>query len=166
MLEALEIKTSQFILMHYFVTLEQEFFRQIVSPFIESNKHLRNSICNHKKYSPVHNLLIGRSHPSLGAIPFLGKFVDNEDACNYSEAISCFTDYLDTDILSFKAICEQIENTKICGMPLTNIRNGLAHGDNLIIKQIDDSAYYQLREFLICSPSSIIERIVEISHID
>lgn len=165
MLEGLKNRTSQFILMHYFVTLEKEFFRHTISPFIKCNQILKNSQCSIHKYSHTHDILVGRSLTSLGAIPYFGRYVNDKEACDNSEAISVFSSYLGSDAIPFKAICESIENTMVCGMSLITIRNGLAHGDNSIIDRLDDGAYEELRTFLLCSPSSIIERIVKISHL-
>lgn len=163
-LEHAESRSSIFVLMHYFVTLEQEFYRHIISPFIDNNKaSLENSTCSIQRYSQTHDILIGKFHYSLGAIPFLGRFVGSQQACSSSLAISSFTIYLGSEIDAFKEICQLIDRTRISSLPLVSIRNGLAHGNSDIINKIDEHAYKELRSFLLEDPASIIKRVINIS---
>ena len=164
MLERVDMKSSIYVLMHYFVTLEQEFFRHIIAPFVSINRaDLNDSICAVQRYSQTHDILIGKAHNSLGAIPFLGRFAGTPQACSSSVAISAFTDYLGDDLNAFKDICKLIDRTKISGLSIITIRNGLAHGNSDVISQIDNRAYICLRSFLLEAPDSMIERIIAIS---
>lgn len=164
MLEHIDNRASIYVLMHYFVTLEQEFYRHLISPFISQNKaSLMNSVCASQRFSQTHDILIGKAHNSLGAIPFLGRFAGFQQACVSSAAISAFSFFLGADLDAFKTICRLIERTTISGLSIVVIRNGLAHGNGEVITQIDSHAYACLRSFLLEAPDSIIERIITIS---
>lgn len=164
MLEHLENSTSIYILMHYFVTLEQEFFNHLVSPFVERYKEeLKTATCNDRYLTTTHEILTGKTHFSLGSIFHLGKNVIDKNSRRKSIAIDKYAQFLGEDIYQFVDICNMIGNTRIGNLTLTNMRNGLAHGNAELINQIDKNAYYKLRSFLLEAPDSVVVRVLTIS---
>lgn len=164
MLEHIDDSTSIYVLMHYFVTVEQEFYGHLVAPFIDKYKNeLQLSKCGDKYLSTTHDILTGNTHFSLGSISYLGRSVKNENSRQKSKAIDKYADFLGTDIDEFVDLCNLIGTTKIGHLTLANMRNGLAHGNSELIKQIDKDAYFKLRNFLLEAPNSVVVKVLNIS---
>ena len=167
LVEQMNKQVSKYMLMHYFVTLEQEFLHNFIKPF---QLKYKNEIKTFKVYSSywetTHKLLCGTTHFSLGAVYYLGKcFWDKKNASMESEAINSFINFMDNKE-QFTQICDDIANKIICGLKLKDIRNGLAHGDHSISNTIGQSAFDDLRNFLFIKPGEILKRILIYSMID
>jgi hypothetical protein len=166
LVEQMNKQVSKYMLMHYFVTLEQEFLHNFIKPF---QLKYKNEIKTFKVYSPywetTHKLLCGTTHFSLGAVYYLGKCFWDKDASTASEAINNFVNFIDNKE-QFIQICDDIASKIICGLKIKDIRNGLAHGDHSISNTIGHSAFDDLRNFLFIKPEEILKRILIYSMID
>ena len=154
-------KSSRYILMHYFVTLEQELIKHYVQPFISARKHTQeHGQCFGEKYQRTHNILIGKSPFTLGSVRFFGKFVANADACAQSDAIRAFSELLGPERKQFVELCELIANKTVSGLTLTKLRNGLAHGKPEVLSRVDNGTFVQLRRSLLESPDQILAKVL------
>ena len=159
--ERLTDKSSLYILMHYFVTLEQEFRIHFIEPFVDSlTKEPSEIECYQDTYKRTHDILLGKVDFTLGTIYFLGKFVSNQQARVNSMAIRMFYEFLGQKTDEFVTICSMISTDSINGIPLPKIRNGLAHGDAAIISNINKSTFIYLRSYLLYPPKHVIKRIL------
>ena len=159
--ERVKENSSQYVLMHYFVTIEQEFYAHYIDPFIREKGKKINTPCSNKYLQTTHDILIGKTHFSIGAIYHLGKNVQDMRSVRDSEAVKEFKDYLGMNEKNFVDICYRIANHKMGGMTLVEIRNGLAHGNSDIINHIDEKVYAELHLFLFSNPDCILKKILE-----
>jgi len=161
MAERFYSKSSLYILMHYFVTLEQEFRNHFIQPFVDSLKKEPSEIqCYQNTYKRTHDILLGKVDFTLGTIYFLGNFVNSEQAHANSMAIQMFFEFLGNKKDEFVAICSLISTEHINGIALPKIRNGLAHGDATIISNIDKTTFRYLRSYLLYPPKQVLKRIL------
>jgi len=152
---------SAFFLMYFFVTLEQEFINNFISPFMEANKNkTSHPSCQNSKYVKIHNILIGKENFSLGAIHFLGKAIRDEEALKQSWAIYSFEKYLKTRKEEFISLCFEISNCRINKYNLSRMRNGIAHGEPEIISNIPPSTNADLYNLLFRKPQEFILKIL------
>lgn len=166
MADQIEKRYSIYVLMHYFVTLEHEFKRHLIEPFVKLNRfRFKDHFCYHDHFKRTHDILRGTDHCTLGSIGYLGKIIDQSEAYEYSEVILEFSNYLRTDITSFKMICKLIGNKRVNNLTLVDIRNGIAHGDERKINKINYDTLKELKLFMLNTPDSILERIVKISRL-
>lgn len=162
MAERIQSRASVYVLMHYFVTLEQEFNSHFVRPFQEFciGKDVSSFVCLQERYQRTHDVLTGKSPLTLGAVHFLGELVNSRRALEGSEAIRLFAEYLGTKKTEFSEICASIANEPIGGVPLPQLRNGLAHGDASIIARIDGGAFHTVRALLFEPPKRVMCRLL------
>ena len=152
---------SKYILMHYLVTMEQELFSHYIQPFIYTKGNKIVTECNDRYLRTCHEILTGKTHFSLGAIYYLGKNIDNSRALRGSDAMREFYYFLGNKCEVFKEICNNISAQKICGLRITELRNGLAHGNSEIIAQIDSGAYSEMHKFMLEEPVFLMKKILE-----
>lgn len=161
MAERIHAKSSLYTLMHYFVALEQEFRGHFVQPFADLYGHRFLRVrCLQERYQRTHDVLTGRSPFTLGAVRFLGGFVENRHACEDSQAIKKFADFLADRKSDFAALCSLIATQPIGGVPLPQLRNALAHGDMSVISRIDGATFDDVRSLLFNPPGQVLRRIV------
>ena len=161
MVERIHLKSSLYTLMHYFVTLEQEFQNHFIQPFLDAYiSEAPQMQCLQAKYQLTHEILVGKEHFTLGAVFFLGKFVNSGKARSSSEALQMFFDFLNEKRDEFITICSLISDEQINGIPLSKLRNGLAHGDPDVISKIDVSTFSNLHSYLFDPPQQVLKRIL------
>lgn len=162
LLKQISNTNSAYFLMHFFVTLEQEFFNNFVSPFIDYQRNtLQIPAIYHGSYFRTHNILTGDSHFSLGSIFFLGNSVTNNGALNQSQAIREFSNFLGSRKSIFQNLCNEISSASIKGLSLSKLRNGIAHGNPETLAEIDQEIYNNLFNILFLSPSHLIIKILD-----
>ncbi|NVZ08214.1 hypothetical protein HW932_02935 [Allochromatium humboldtianum] len=160
-------KSSLFSLMHYFVTLEQEFDGHFIQPFIDLHRNkLSQTSCHDVRYQRTHDVLVGKSRLTLGAVNFLSAHIKSNNACAKSEAVRMFSDFLELKRDAFSELCSLIAETRVNGIPLPQLRNGLAHGDVDVTAHIDGAAFDNLRSCLLDPPVQIFSRILSNSFQD
>jgi hypothetical protein len=161
MAERIHAKSSLYTLMHYFVVLEQEFRNHFVQPFADlyGNEFLQMR-CLQQRYKRTHDLLTGKGHFTLGTVHFLGEFVVCRRACEGSEAIQKFSDFLSKRKGEFVVVCSLIATEPIGGFPLPQLRNALAHGDASVISSLDGATFDGVRSLLFEPPRQVIRRIL------
>lgn len=161
MVERIHDKSSLYTLMHYFVTLEQEFGDHFIQPFLDSYRSESSQMwCLQDHYQRTHDILTGKSHFTLGTVYFLGEFVDSRRARANSEAIQKFFEFLGEKKDEFITICSLIGTERINGFSLSKLRNGLAHGDADVISHIDKSTFGNLHSYLFDPPQQVLKRIL------
>ncbi len=152
---------SKYVLMHYFVTIEQEFFSHYIRPFIETIGENISSTCDNKYVSTTHQILTGKTHFTLGAVYHIGKAMKSSYAINDSEAVCKYRKYLGNKFSVFISICDLISSQTICGLHITELRNGLAHGIPEIISRIDASAFLEMQGMLFNSPCFLMKEMLK-----
>ena len=159
--ERIHAKPSLYTLMHYFVALEQEFRSHFVEPFTDfyRSRFLRVS-CRQPRYKRTHDVLIGRTPFTLGTVRFLGEFVNNQRACDSSDAIQKFVEFLDDSKSEFTHVCSMIATQPIGGIALPQLRNALAHGDESVISRLDATTFDDIRSLLLDPPRQLMIRIL------
>ena len=160
MISLLQKKVSNYILMHYFVTLENEYYNHFLLNFIEINRRY-NTGYSGNKYKRISDILTGQSKFSLGTIPFFSYYVNNDKAMSSCKSIDDFTKYLGTKCDAFKEISCIIRDTIVEDVTLIDIRNGLAHGDKDILDKINEDTFVQVNRILFKEPYMVIPRILE-----
>lgn len=162
--ERLHGKFSRYLLMHYFVTLEQEFNDHLVQPFLQRIAETNfKPKCNLERYQRTHDVLTGKSPLTLGSIGFLGELIGSRRACQASEAIQDFSDFLGTKASEFATLCSLISKVEVAGAALPKLRNGLAHGDTSIFGNLDYAAFGLVRRIMLEQPHRLIHRVLTIS---
>ncbi len=157
--------TSQFVLMHYFVTLETEFRQKLIAPFQKAHgDRLRKLRSFDMAERQTHDILVGRTEMTIGSIEFLGRYISRPDNLIYSESIRQYKAFLGDKVPDVVKLCADIGNAKICNVYLRDLRNRLAHGDAAMLKgsKAIDLACSQLRDFLLSPDNGVLERIVAI----
>lgn len=157
--------TSQFVLMHYFVTLETEFRQKLIVPFQRAlGDQLRKFRSFDVAERQTHDILVGRTEMTIGSMEFLGRYIGRPDSLIYSESIRQYKAFLGDKVPEVVKLCADIGNAKICNVNLRDLRNRLAHGDAAMLKgsKAIDLACSQLRDFLLLPDNGILERIVAI----
>lgn len=161
LVEQMNKQISKYLLMHYFVTLEQEFQNNFILPFQQNfTKKLNSFGLNNVRWKITHELLCGNTHFSLGAVYYLWRCCRDSDAISASDAISSFVEFLGENKHYFVKICDLIIKKRICGYLLKDLRNGLAHGDSTITNAIDQSAFDKLHNFLFSPPEGVLREII------
>jgi len=161
MAEKIHNKSSLYTLMHYFVTLEQEFRDHFIQPFHDSYRSEYSTMqCLHNRYQVTHDILTDVSHFTLGAVYFLGEFVNSRKAYASSDAIQNYSKFLGEKKGEFIMICSLIGNERIDDVSLSKLRNGLAHGDANIISNINESTFSKLHAYLLEPPRQVLKRIL------
>ena len=154
-------KSSNYILMHYFVTLEQEFNDHFIAPYLKNDKVISlKQKCLNIQYQRTHDILTGKVHFTLGAASFLGKYIKSEEAKNSSDTIKQFADFLGNKKNEFVTICSLIATECISGITVPQIRNGLAHGDSEILKRVDSLTFTNLYSYMFKPPQQVMQRIL------
>jgi len=147
--------------MHYFVALEQEFKRHFVEPFTDLyGRQCLRTICSQERYQRTHDVLTGKNLFTLGTVRFLGDFVGDERACEASEAIQKFANFLGEARSEFAEVCLLISTRPIEGVPLPQLRNALAHGNESVISRLDATTFDGVRALLFDPPSQVMTRIL------
>ena len=161
LVEQMNKQISKYLLMHYFVTLEQEFHNNFIMPFQQSfEKEINSFRLNNYRWIITHELLCGRTHFSLGAIYYLGRCCRDRSAISASDAINSFVQYLNGNRKHFSKLCDSIVSKRLCGYSLKDLRNGLAHGDSTITNAIDQTAFNGLHDFLFVPPEGVLRDII------
>lgn len=162
--ERIYSNTSIFVLMHYFVTLEQEFILNFITPFINKlDAGVTEGPCNSERYSRTHDILRGVAHFSLGSAIFLGGVTKSNKAPRASSVIEQFQKFIMGREEEFREICMLIESTEISGIKIPKLRNALAHGDMQIISSLSTHAMKELRSALFEQPCNILNRMLAAS---
>lgn len=161
--EKIADSSSKYILMHYLVTIEQEFFAHYIQPFINAKGIYITSNCRNSYLKTTHEILTGRTHFSMGSIYYLGKYLNDASAIRDSEAIQDFYNYLGERRLVFQEICSIISSYPICGLCIKELRNGLAHGNADTIAKINSNAYREIHDLLFGSPTFLLRKILKYS---
>jgi hypothetical protein len=65
---------------------------------------------------------MGPSHFTLGTVHFLGGFVNSRNACENSEAIQAYSEFLGDKKSEFITICSLIGNERIDGISLSKLQ--------------------------------------------
>jgi hypothetical protein len=152
---------SVFLLMHFFVVLEQEFLHNFIEPFIESmSNEIKESSCDSEKFVRTHKILSGKENFSLGSIMFIGKLVTDRKALETSTVINEFNKFLGSRVTEFKKLCFEINDYSINNLSLTKIRNGIAHGDSTVIHSIDSKFYNHIYSLFFKKPTELIIKIL------
>ena len=159
--EQLNNQISKYLLMHYFVTLEQEFQNNYLAPFQRAYAdQIRTFRLHDPRWKITHDILCENTHFSLGAVFYHGRCCSRRTLISASDSICCFVEYLGGNRQHFVELCNLISEKRICGYTLKDMRNGLAHGDSAITNAIDQSAYDELRSFLLKQPECVLKRIL------
>lgn len=149
--------------------LEHEFDRNFFTPFHQNMcyKNIRTFNCRNAKYKQTHDSLVkrGKQHPTLGTIPYIGRAMSDVEAQNASEVIRTFRLFIAGKRKEFQRICEDLNNYKATAKAynLIQIRNGIAHGDDSVIKHVDKNSYEEISRLLYEPPLQILFRIINIS---
>lgn len=152
---------SKYVLMHYLVTLEQEFFSHYINPFVDRIGRNISSDCANKYLVTTHQILTGQTHFTLGAVYHIGKALKFASNANDSAAIAAYRNFLGSKFSIFISICKIISSTTVCELRITDLRNGLAHGIPEFTSKIDSSAFTQLHSALFGSPNFLMEKILK-----
>ena len=159
-------EASQFVLMHFFVTLEVEFKQKLISPFLAKTQSKFLTIrCFDQGERQTHDILIGRNEMTLGSIDFLGRYIARPENLISSEVIRSYRRFCGSNLNSIVALCATIGNKRILGYRLNEMRNKLVHGDGTLFRGSEKVSLVcaELREFLLSANDGILERIVAIS---
>ncbi len=152
---------SIYLLMHYFVTLEQEFDRNLITPFTEEHgQRLADHTCEKHKYEKTHKILLGKDLLTVGAIPFIGSFLKSPKALSASSVIHAFGEFLASTKSPFIEICRKIERSDLRGFSFVKLRNGIAHGNQDVLGEIDHKLCGTLNEFLLGPPHEVLKLIL------
>jgi hypothetical protein len=151
---------SKYVLMHYLVTLEQEFSAHYIQPFVETIGKNITSYCTNRYLTTTHQILTGQAHFTLGAVYHIGKALKFDSNAKDSEAIAAYRKYLGTRLNVFLSICNIISSATICDLRITELRNGLAHGIPELVSKIDSSAFLKLQEILFGSPDFLMRKML------
>ena len=155
---------SNYILVHLFTTLEQEFSAQFIVPFQDKfSDDLSSMECRSQRYKLINDILIGKHYFSLGNIKFFAIFINSSDGMRKCMSIEKFTEFLGDDVDQFIDLCKNFTNITINGLNLVTIRNGLAHGDGNVINRIPNSAESDLENIFFKSPNKLLLKILSLS---
>lgn len=164
--ERIHGEASIFVLMHYFVTLEQEFVANFITPFLEKlDAEVVGSPCSNERYSRTHDILRGVAHFSLGSVSFIGGVTKSNKAPRASSVIEQFQRFISNREEEFREICTLIESTEISGIKIPALRNSLAHGDMQAISSLSTQTMTELRSALFEEPCNILNRLLSASMI-
>ena len=150
-------------------SLEHEFDRNFFSPFHCSKAYskAKTSICKNRFYEKTHDALIKKQngHPTMGNIPFIGKAMADVKAQESSELIKAFQLFLSDSRKAFISICKTLDNYKLGTQKhrLVDIRNGIAHGDSLVTKDVDKRCYEEVARLLYEPPMQILFELINAS---
>lgn len=162
--ERIHGKFSRYLLMHYFVTLEQEFNDHFVQPFLEHTRAAGlQPTCTQERYQRTHDLLTGKSPLTLGSISFLGELSASRRACQASQAIQGFAEFLGHRAENFATLCALISKVEVSGISLPKLRNGLAHGDRDVVGRLDAAAFGLVRGIMFEAPHRLLYRVLTLS---
>jgi hypothetical protein len=89
--------------------------------------------------------------------------VASSAACEASEAIRKFSEFLGGNKMEFAAVCSLIASELVGGTPLPMLRNALAHGNADVLSRLREGAFSDLRSLLFEPPRQVIPRILAIS---
>lgn len=148
--------------------LESEFTRNFFKPFHANSlyKNIKYEYCNSNKYKKIHDALMDNGiYPTLGNLSFISNALKDIEASRASNIIKTFSVFLGRNKINFISICSDIEKYRI-GMrkyKLVDIRNGIAHGDEDIIKNIDEKCYSDICKLIYEPPIQILYKIIKYS---
>ena len=157
---------SQFILMHFFVTVESEFRYNFIEPFQTAmGSALRTIRAFDVGERPTHDILVGRSEMTLGSVEFFGRFLSRPDNLIYSESIRKFKAFLGSDVADFVSLCSDLANAKVNNVRIRDMRNMLAHGDSSLFRGKFNIAHScdELRNLLLAPQDGYLVRMVALS---
>lgn len=153
-------------------SLEHEFNINFFEPFHTSQayKNVKNSNCLNPTFQKTHNSLLKKMniHPTMGTIPFIGRAVNSIKAQEASPLIKAFATFLGNKKNQFIAICKLLDSYKLGSQKyrLVELRNGIAHGDTLITKNIDPKCYKDVAKLLYDPPLQILFKIINASRVE
>lgn len=147
-------------------SLESEFVNNYIKPFQMSKIYLniKDFSCKDYKYKKTHESLIKNSPYKLtiGGIPYIGRFVNDLDACKSSNVIKSFAEFLGEDKNEFMKICKALDEYRVNSQyRLVEIRNAIAHGEDNIINILDERYYNEIIKLLYTTPLEILVRIIK-----
>ena len=151
---------SKYVLMHYLVTLEQEFSSHYIKPFVDTIGTNISSGCTNRYLNTTHQILTGQAHFTLGAVYHIGKALKFTSNTNDSAAIAAYRNFLGDKFNIFISICNIISSITVCDLRITDLRNGLAHGIPEFTSKIDSSAFVQLQKILFGSPNFLMKKML------
>lgn len=151
---------SKYVLMHYLVTLEQEFSAHYIQPFVEEIGKNISSGCTNRYLNTTHQILTGQAHFTLGAVYHIGKALKFASNANDSAAIAAYRKFLGGKLNIFISVCNIISSITVCDLRITDLRNGLAHGIPEFTSKIDSSAFVQLLKILFGSPNFLMKKML------
>ena len=152
-------------------SLEHEFARNYFDPFHDSKnfKEAGTPICSNCKYEKTHEALAkkGNTHPTMGSIPHIGRAMADVKAQEASNVIRAFKDYLGDKCSAFQSICRSLDTYRlgVRKYKLVDLRNGIAHGDDNIIQNVDKECYEEVTKLLYEPPLQILYEIIRYSMI-
>ncbi|WP_293986367.1 hypothetical protein [uncultured Megasphaera sp.] len=145
--------------------IENELNRNYFTPFKESKfyNEISDTNCLKKKYQRVHDALYDqRVHPTMGAIPFVGRAVKSPKGSEASMVIAKFAEFLAEEKSYFCKICEDVDKYRVGlnNFSLIRIRNGIAHGDTEVKEKCDASCFSAVKKFVCDPPLQIMILII------
>ena len=143
-------------------SLEREFKNHIIKPYYSSveYKKVKSFNCNNQRNMQVHQCLQKSGHPTMGNIPYIGKAV--KQGKTGSEVIDGFSRFLGNKRKEIIKVCDCIGNYKAGTeqLGLIQIRNAVAHGDDVITEKIDGKCFEDIQELLLDEPIRLLNDIV------
>lgn len=143
--------------------LEREFKHHIIRPFYSSTEYrkVKSFDCSKKRNIQVHECLQKNGRPTMGNIPYIGRAIRQRETG--SEVIDHFSKFLGDKRNEIIKVCECIGSYKAGTerLGLIQIRNAIAHGDDVITEKIDGKCYEDIRELLLEQPIRLLHDIVQ-----
>lgn len=150
-------------LLPLFRTLEREFNYHFIKRYQNTAEYhmYKNTKCTAVSWRQVHESLKGTV--MLGGIPFLGRAVADDRAKRDSLLINSFSNFLGSHLSGFCTICQDIDSYRFTVKKFTiaKVRNGIAHGNEDIIKCLDKESYDSIFSLLYNPPIQLLQRIFE-----
>ena len=143
-------------------TLEREFKYHIIKPYYSSAEYrkIKSFYCNNTRNMQVHQCLQRNGRPTMGNIPYIGIAIRQDKTG--SEVIDGFSKFLGNKRKEIIRICTCIGNYKAGTeqFGLIQIRNAIAHGDDVVTEKIDGKCYEDIRELLLNKPIRLLNDII------
>lgn len=143
-------------------SLEREFKHHIIRPYYSSAEYrkIKSFSCSNTRNMQVHQCLQKNGHPTMGNIPYIGIAI--KQTKTGSEVIDGFSSFLGNKRKEIIRVCGCIGNYKAGTeqLGLIQIRNAIAHGDDVITEKIDGKCYEDIRELLLDKPIRLLNDII------
>lgn len=146
-------------------SLEREFSIHFFDPFKNSKHYVQcsNYECLVAKYRLTHEALLRGKSPTMGNIPFIARAINDKKALEASKVIESFGKFLGSKKDAFINICKHLDMYRIGIMnyKLVDIRNGIAHGNGEITRNIDENSYIEISKMFFEPPLQILFKVVQ-----